>query len=46
MSLPLLSLHYGHAVMNRLRDRQKSEYRGSSLDAIARLHLDRGIAVE
>src|SRR6202158_5119418 len=31
---------------NRLRNRQQGKYRGSSLDVIARLHLDRGIAIE
>src|ERR1700676_2334752 len=32
--------------MNWLRNRQEGKDRGSSLDAIARLHLDRGVAIE
>ena len=46
MRLPLP----GHAGMNRLRDRphnwQPGKHRGASLDPIAGLHLDRGIAIE
>src|ERR1700676_1831255 len=36
----------GRAGMNWLRNRQEGKDRGSSLDAIARLHLDRGVAIE
>src|SRR5260370_32543217 len=42
MSLPLV----GRACTDRLRNRQKSKYRRSSLDAIAGLHLDGGMAIE
>src|SRR5208282_2268658 len=42
MSLPLR----GRAGGNWLRNRQKGKYRRSSLDAIARLHLDGSIAIE
>src|SRR5208282_3502464 len=46
MRLPLP----GHAGMNRLRDRlhnwQPGKHRGASLDPVAGLHLDRGIAIE
>src|SRR5260370_41885215 len=42
MSLPLP----GRDCTNRLRNRQKSKYRRSSLDAIAGLHCDGGIAIE
>src|SRR5260370_31826139 len=33
-------------LRNRLRNRQQGKYRGSSLDVIARLHLNRGISIK
>src|SRR6202521_3322962 len=36
----------GRAGMNWLRNRQEGKDRGSSLDAITGLHLDRGVAIE